>query len=343
MRMDKSPDAFRTISEVADLLDTPAHVLRFWESRFAQVRPVKRAGGRRYYRPTDVALLAGIRVLLHDQGLTIRGVQKILRERGVRLVVQVGTAALSGAVVPLVIVEDEEPAPPPAADAGPQAPVAAPAMDPAPQRDRGSEGAKVIHDLFARIDPLAARARLIADPPLQAPEDADAGGEPALPRLPEQAAGIGIAASVGDSSRAPGSAMPPDGAPPPDEAMATGAGPVPPPEPVAADGAGKAGGPPDAPAPPPPGPHGPVHAEPPAGASPDRPAALPDAGSTPPGATRPQAPGEPADPPPYAVRLRRIPAALLAGQAAALAPLAARLAALRGRLAEAARSRVQGQ
>ncbi|MDP2083787.1 MAG: MerR family transcriptional regulator [Gemmobacter sp.] len=82
--MDKSPDAFRTISEVADLLETPAHVLRFWESRFTQVRPVKRAGGRRYYRPTDVALLAGIRLLLHDQGMTIRGVQKILREQGVR-------------------------------------------------------------------------------------------------------------------------------------------------------------------------------------------------------------------------------------------------------------------
>lgn len=82
--MEKSPDAFRTISEVADLLDVPAHVLRFWESRFPQVRPVKRAGGRRYYRPTDVALLGGIRLLLHDQGLTIRGVQKILREQGVR-------------------------------------------------------------------------------------------------------------------------------------------------------------------------------------------------------------------------------------------------------------------
>jgi resuscitation-promoting factor RpfA len=82
--MEKSPEAFRTISEVADLLDTPAHVLRFWESRFPQVRPVKRAGGRRYYRPTDVALLAGIRHLLHDQGMTIRGVQKILRDHGVR-------------------------------------------------------------------------------------------------------------------------------------------------------------------------------------------------------------------------------------------------------------------
>jgi DNA-binding transcriptional MerR regulator len=82
--MDKSPDAFRTISEVADSLDTPAHVLRFWESRFPQIKPVKRAGGRRYYRPSDVALLTGIKRLLHDEGLTIRGVQKILRDHGVR-------------------------------------------------------------------------------------------------------------------------------------------------------------------------------------------------------------------------------------------------------------------
>ena len=82
--MDKSPEAFRTISEVAESLETPAHVLRFWESRFPQIRPVKRAGGRRYYRPADVALLSGIRHLLHDEGMTIRGVQKILREQGVR-------------------------------------------------------------------------------------------------------------------------------------------------------------------------------------------------------------------------------------------------------------------
>jgi DNA-binding transcriptional MerR regulator len=94
--MDKSPDAFRTISEVAEHLDTPAHVLRFWESRFPQIRPVKRAGGRRYYRPSDVALLAGIKRLLHDEGLTIRGVQKILRDQGVRHV-----AGLSDESVPV--------------------------------------------------------------------------------------------------------------------------------------------------------------------------------------------------------------------------------------------------
>ena len=91
--MDKSPDAFRTISEVSEQLDTPAHVLRFWESRFPQIRPVKRAGGRRYYRPSDVALLAGIKKLLHADGVTIRGVQKILREQGVRHVAELGGIA----------------------------------------------------------------------------------------------------------------------------------------------------------------------------------------------------------------------------------------------------------
>jgi DNA-binding transcriptional MerR regulator len=89
--MDKSPEAFRTISEVAETLDVPPHVLRFWESRFAQVKPVKRGGGRRYYRPEDVRLLRGIRGLLYDDGMTIKGVQKILRERGVRHVIGLGT------------------------------------------------------------------------------------------------------------------------------------------------------------------------------------------------------------------------------------------------------------
>ncbi len=80
--MEKSPDAFRTISEVAEWLGVPAHVLRFWESKFTQVKPVKRAGGRRYYRPADMSLLGGIKTLLHDDGMTIKGVQKLLREKG---------------------------------------------------------------------------------------------------------------------------------------------------------------------------------------------------------------------------------------------------------------------
>lgn len=92
--MAKSREAFRTISEVSDLLETPAHVLRFWESRFSQIKPVKRAGGRRYYRPSDLQLLAGIRQLLHDDGLTIKGVQKILREKGLKHVSGLADLAL---------------------------------------------------------------------------------------------------------------------------------------------------------------------------------------------------------------------------------------------------------
>src|SRR5580658_4046240 len=86
----KSAEAFRTISEVAVELDVPQHVLRFWEGRFAQVKPVKRAGGRRYYRPEDIDLLRGIRALLYSDGLTIRGVQKVLKDRGLRHVARVG-------------------------------------------------------------------------------------------------------------------------------------------------------------------------------------------------------------------------------------------------------------
>lgn len=93
--MSKSADAFRTISEVAEWLDTPAHVLRFWESKFTQVKPVKRAGGRRYYRPADMRLLGGIKKLLHDDGMTIKGVQKVLREQGIKHVSSLCALSLS--------------------------------------------------------------------------------------------------------------------------------------------------------------------------------------------------------------------------------------------------------
>src|SRR3954465_10972100 len=86
----KAPDAFRTISEVADDLDLPQHVLRFWETRFGQIKPMKRGGGRRYYRPEDIDLLRGIRLLLYSEGFTIRGVQRLLKEKGVGFVVGVG-------------------------------------------------------------------------------------------------------------------------------------------------------------------------------------------------------------------------------------------------------------
>ena len=81
----KSAKAFRTISEVSDVLDVPQHVLRFWETKFSQIRPMKRGGGRRYYRPEDIVLLRGVRELLYDDGYTIKGVQKLLREGGVKV------------------------------------------------------------------------------------------------------------------------------------------------------------------------------------------------------------------------------------------------------------------
>jgi DNA-binding transcriptional MerR regulator len=91
--LDKAPDAFRTISEVAADLDIPQHVLRFWETRFTQIKPMKRSGGRRYYRPDDVDLLRGIRRLLYGEGYTIRGVQRILKEHGIGSVQRLADAS----------------------------------------------------------------------------------------------------------------------------------------------------------------------------------------------------------------------------------------------------------
>ncbi|WP_127900394.1 MerR family transcriptional regulator [Solirhodobacter olei] len=167
--MDKSPDAFRTISEVADWLDTPAHVLRFWESRFPQVRPVKRAGGRRYYRPSDVALLSGIKKLLHDDGLTIRGVQKMLREQGIRHVASLGSAPGDAAqeneeenifaggeeVAAAAGAETAEATPSPPPEPIPLRPTAAPAAQAAPDSAPEPAGEP---DLFSRPAPAPAAA-----------------------------------------------------------------------------------------------------------------------------------------------------------------------------------------
>lgn len=112
--MDKAPDAFRTISEVAEDLDIPQHVLRFWETRFSQIKPMKRSGGRRYYRPDDVDLLRGIRRLLYGEGYTIRGVQRILKEHGIGSVQRLADAsaiAAFGAIEEVIgqsILEDDE-------------------------------------------------------------------------------------------------------------------------------------------------------------------------------------------------------------------------------------------
>jgi len=84
--MKKSADAFRTISEVADWLETETHVLRFWESKFSQIKPVKRAGGRRYYRPKDMLIIGGIKKLLHEDGITIKGTQRIIKDKGLNYI-----------------------------------------------------------------------------------------------------------------------------------------------------------------------------------------------------------------------------------------------------------------
>ena len=167
--MDKSPDAFRTISEVADVLETPAHVLRFWESRFPQIKPIKRAGGRRYYRPTDVALLAGIKRLLHDEGLTIRGVQKILRDQGVRHVAGLSDdSVLLGDLVARATDLDE---------AGLMAALDPPA-DAEPVDTDGTPAASVLSD--AAIDAL----ELAGDPDALADLVAALGPEDLAPELP---------------------------------------------------------------------------------------------------------------------------------------------------------------
>jgi DNA-binding transcriptional MerR regulator len=124
--LDKAPDAFRTISEVAQDLDIPQHVLRFWETRFSQIKPMKRSGGRRYYRPDDVDLLKGIRRLLYGEGYTIRGVQRILKEHGIKSVQSLAdsSAAVSfGAIEEAIgqsLMEDDLSEPSEGAAAGPE-------------------------------------------------------------------------------------------------------------------------------------------------------------------------------------------------------------------------------
>jgi len=159
--MKKAPEAFRTISEVSEILDTPAHVLRFWESKFYQVRPVKRAGGRRYYRPDDVALIAGIKHLLQDRGMTIRGVQKIMQEEGARHVVGIGR---STGRIELEPAEDSE-----AALATEAVTDDAPNDAPIPAVPSTAETA-----------PGALAATALADAPPEAPEPS----QPALPLSP---------------------------------------------------------------------------------------------------------------------------------------------------------------
>lgn len=108
MSVAKSAEAFRTISEAAKELDVPQHVLRHWEEVFGQVRPMRRAGGRRYYRPLDIDLLRGIRVLLYDQRYTTKGVQKIFKDEGVKYISELGRRAAAGETIDIRPVIDED-------------------------------------------------------------------------------------------------------------------------------------------------------------------------------------------------------------------------------------------
>ena len=176
--MEKSPEAFRTISEVADWLGVPAHVLRFWESRFSQVRPVKRAGGRRYYRPNDMLLLGGIRKLLHDDGMTIRGVQKLMGEQGVKHVAQFSHPLDFGDIV-----EGEAPI---ELDAEPDAAANVVALKPETAADAMYGGTEDTEALFA----ASLETEELAEPPLQPAAEAPlfASRRPAPPESAEAGA-----------------------------------------------------------------------------------------------------------------------------------------------------------
>jgi DNA-binding transcriptional MerR regulator len=141
-RRAKSADAFRTISEVADDLKLPQHVLRFWETRFNQIKPMKRGGGRRYYRPDDVDLLRGIRTLLYSEGYTIRGVQRLLKEQGNKFAVQIGRGEKPVVESPL-----------PDLNAGEDLPPAKTAVDVAElEKPSGGKGKRIIERLTGRGD-----------------------------------------------------------------------------------------------------------------------------------------------------------------------------------------------
>ncbi len=203
--MKKAPDAFRTISEVSEILDTPAHVLRFWESKFYQVRPVKRAGGRRYYRPDDVALIAGIKHLLQDRGMTIRGVQKIMQEEGVRHVIGLGRSSgridVDAEAAPAEAVAEPAPqdpieplAEPPAPATAPPSsePAAAPAPSAQPQVEAPAAATEPEPATPAPPAPGTARRPL---PPLPDLDDITADDGPRLAQMLRGHAGASASAA----------------------------------------------------------------------------------------------------------------------------------------------------
>jgi DNA-binding transcriptional MerR regulator len=358
--MEKSPDAFRTISEVSELLDTPPHVLRFWESRFPQVRPVKRAGGRRYYRPSDLALLAGIKLLLHDQGMTIRGVQKILREQGIRHVGAIGAGALAASGGVLIEAPDAAAAGGDAdafadADAAPVARLRPAPAQPAGQGpedqgpgdqgpdDQGPDDEGPADEWAAddgagvRVPDAAAIGRRATGDGSTAEDMADAGDGSTV----EDMADAGAPDERARADRTPDQTVPdqtmPDDALPDDAAADHRA-----PKAGGADAAQTPGLAADRPAPPvlPDAAAAPPPAAP--GASPAARGAAP-AGQVPPPTGRTDEAGSEAGgadaPLPLAQRLRWLPPGALAPQRPALVALHARLGALHRRMADAARSR----
>jgi DNA-binding transcriptional MerR regulator len=171
--LNKAPEAFRTISEVADGLDVPQHVLRFWETRFTQIKPMKRGGGRRYYRPNDVDLLNGIRQLLYGEGYTIRGVQRILRDHGVAHVTAIGRGEIRPEPEGLPVGEPATDGKPKSAEAAPAPvppiPVPQPAKaenDPPPAEPRPVASGPVltrsdVEELRLALTDLAAARRIL--------------------------------------------------------------------------------------------------------------------------------------------------------------------------------------
>ena len=185
--MEKSREAFRTISEVAEWLDVPTHVLRFWESRFSQIKPVKRAGGRRYYRPSDMRIIGGVKTLLHDQGMTIRGVQKLFREQGVKHVSTFSPDLyVAGEEDDDATVIEHAPAPTPAEPASP-APAARSTRDaePAPVVDEAPTPVPEAEELVFIPSRRAQPSEAPATPEPSAPAGAvEAAPEPPAPTIP---------------------------------------------------------------------------------------------------------------------------------------------------------------
>lgn len=185
--MEKAPDAYRTISEVAEDLDLPQHVLRFWETRFGQIKPLKRGGGRRYYRPDDVELLKGIRHLLYKEGYTIKGVQRILKEHGVRAVQAVAKPAMAETLVPAMEAQAARPEAPRAAPML-QRPALAPSILPPPSEmedeDAPAEFATMEDEAFDVADaPVEPAALPVAEEPATRP----AAAPPPASAVPVQA------------------------------------------------------------------------------------------------------------------------------------------------------------